>query len=239
MKAFDFNDINIVYEDNHLLVVVKPQMLPTCPDASGDDDLLTVLKRYLVEKYNKTGEAYLGLVHRLDRPTGGVMVFAKTSKAAARLAESISTGEFEKKYLAITHGSMRDKRGVLKNGLLKDEAKNEVYCVPIATEGAKIAVLEYKTMEEKKEGLTLVDVKLVTGRSHQARVQLATQGTPIFGDQKYGKGKTLPGYNLALWAYELKFPHPTTKEKLVFRVYPPIEEVPWKFFDIPTKLSIK
>lgn len=234
----DYSDINIVYEDNHILVVVKPQNVSTCGDESGDDNLLDMLKKYLVEKYNKPGEAYLGLVHRLDRPTGGVMVFAKTSKAASRLSESIRNGEFDKRYLAVTCGTPREKRAILKNALYKDEKKNLVYCVPLTTEGAKIAVMEYKLIEAKKE-IALLDIKLVTGRSHQARVQLATLTTPIFGDYKYGQGKSPIGYNLALWAYELRFPHPTTKEIMVFRVYPPVEEVPWKFFDINTKLAIK
>ena len=121
-KTIDYNDINIVYEDNHLLVAVKPQNVPVAADSSGDDDLLNALKRYLKDKYDKPGEAYLGLVHRLDRPTGGVMVFAKTSKAAARLQESIKSGDFEKKYLAVTTSIPKDKKGVLKNALYKDDS---------------------------------------------------------------------------------------------------------------------
>lgn len=234
----DYNDINIVYEDNHLLVVVKPQNMPVAEDQSGDDDLLNALKRYLKDKYEKPGEAYLGLVHRLDRPTGGVMVFAKTSKAAARLQESIKSGDFEKRYLAVTTGIPKEKKAFLKNALYKDEAKNTVYCVPIATEGAKLALMEYDTMETR-ENLALLDIHIYTGRSHQIRVQLKTIGCPIFGDTKYGLGKSPEGYNMALWATEIRFSHPVTKEKLVFRVYPPKEEVPWKFFDIQTKLSIK
>ena len=214
-KTIDYNDINIVYEDNHLLVAVKPQNVPVAADSSGDDDLLNALKRYLKDKYDKPGEAYLGLVHRLDRPTGGVMVFAKTSKAAARLQESIKSGDFEKKY-----------------------PTNTVYCVPLATEGAKLALLDYNTLETR-QSLALLEIRLYTGRSHQIRVQLKTIGCPIFGDLKYGQGKSPEGYDMALWATEIRFTHPTTKEKLVFRVYPPKEEVPWKFFDINTKLSIK
>ena len=237
MEKYDYNDINIVYEDNHILVVVKPQNLPTCGDASGDDNLLDCLKRYLVDKYNKPGEAYLGLLHRLDRPTGGVMVFAKTSKAASRLSDDIRNGEFDKRYLAVTVGTPREKKGTLKNGLMKDTEKNMVRCVPILTEGAKLAVLDYKVVESKSE-LCLLDINLLTGRSHQARVQLNFMGTPIFGDYRYGANKSPQGYNLALWAYELRFPHPITKEIMVFRVNPPQEETPWKFFDINTKLQL-
>ncbi len=234
----DYNDINIVYEDNHLLVVVKPQNVPVAEDQSGDDDLLSALKRYIKDKYDKPGEAYLGLVHRLDRPTGGVMVFAKTSKAAARLQECIKSGEFEKRYLTVTTGIPKEKKAFLKNALYKDEARNTVYCVPIATEGAKLALMEYAVLETR-ENLALLDVKIYTGRSHQIRVQLKTIGCPVFGDVKYGNAKTPEGYNMALWATEIRFPHPVTKEKLVFRVYPPKEDAPWKFFDIATKLSIK
>ena len=179
-NMIDYNDINIVYEDNHLLVVVKPQNMPVAEDQSGDDDLLNALKRYLKDKYEKPGEAYLGLVHRLDRPTGGVMVFAKTSKAAARLQESIKSGDFEKRYLAVTTGIPKEKKAFLKNALYKDEAKNTVYCVPIATEGAKLALMEYDTMETR-ENLALLDIHIYTGRSHQIRVQLKRSAVRFSG----------------------------------------------------------
>lgn len=237
MDQITYEDLNIVYEDNHILVVVKPQNIGVCPDETKDANLLDLLKDYLVKKYDKPGEAYLGLVHRLDRPTGGVMVFAKTSKAAARLQENMKTGAFEKRYYAITVGKLRERRGILKNMLLKDPQKNQVYAVPYTTEGAKLAVLEYRTVQEIG-GYSLVDVNLITGRTHQARVQLATQNAPIFGDQKYGQGKTPVGYHLALWAYELRFPHPTTKEIMVFKVLPPTEEIPWKQFEKAIQLSV-
>lgn len=237
MKTFDIEDLNIVYEDNQILVVVKPQNLPVCEDETGDPDLLNLLKQYIVKKYDKPGDAFLGLVHRLDRPTGGVMVFARNSKSAARLAECMKEGELEKKYLAVTVGIPKQSRNVLKNALYKDTSKNEVYCVPLATEGAKLAILEYHTIAEKS-GHALVDIKLVTGRSHQARVQMANIGTPLFGDQKYGKGKSPAAANLALWAYELRFPHPVTKDIMVFRVLPPTDEIPWKAFDILNLLAI-
>ncbi len=241
MKKYDYNDINVVYEDNHILVVVKPQNLPTCGDESGDDNLLDLLKQYIKEKYNKPGDAYLGLLHRLDRPTGGVMVFAKTSKSASRLSESIRNGEFEKKYLAVTVGVPREKKALLRNGLIKDEKKNMVTCVPLHMEGAKQAALEYKIIEKKegKQSVALLDIQLLTGRSHQVRVQLNFIGCPLFGDYKYGAGKTPEGHNLALWAYQLRFPHPVTKEIMVFRVLPQTDAMPWALFDIATKLSIK
>jgi 23S rRNA pseudouridine1911/1915/1917 synthase len=235
MKKIDYNDIVIIYEDNHLLVVLKPQGLPCCPDSSESQNLLDLLKQYLIDKNNKPGDAYLGLVHRLDQPTGGVIMYAKSSKAASRLSKSLREKSISKKYLAILVGVPKQKKATLKNSLYKDEAKNEVYCVPMATEGAKTAELEYKVLATSEDGLSLVEINLITGRSHQARVQMANIGTPIWGDQKYGKatGKA----NLALWAVELRFPHPTKEDIMVFRVFPPDEE-PWTKFDIASKLAI-
>lgn len=237
MKKYSIEDVNIVFEDNHVLVVVKPQNLPVCPDGSGDLDLLSILKEYLKEKYDKKGDAFLGLVHRLDRPTGGVMVFAKTSKAAKRLSEEIKKGELEKRYFTVVHGIPKEKQGELIHYLVKNPGKNIVYTVPMATEGAKKAVLYYKVLSVNDK-MSLIDIRLKTGRSHQIRVQMSSSGTPLFGDQKYSEGRTLPGYNIALWSVELKFFHPVSKEKLVFRVYPPVEEIPWKYFDVNRFLTI-
>lgn len=235
-KDISYKDINIVFEDNHILVVVKPQNLPCCEDSTGDPDLLNLLKQYLKETYDKKGEAFLALIHRLDRPTGGIMMYAKTSKAAARLSEEFRTGEIEKKYLTVVLGEPKEKQNELTHYLLKDESKNIVYSVPMATDGAKKAVLSYKVLETYDK-LCLAEVKLKTGRSHQIRVQLSTIGHPLFGDQKYAQGKTELA-NLALWATELRFTHPVTKEKMVFRVYPPTTEAPWKYFDINRFLTI-
>ena len=237
-QEIDSKELQIVYEDNHVIVVVKPQNIPSCPDDSGDKDMLTLVKEYLIEKYNKPGDAYVGLVHRLDRPTGGVMVFAKTSKAAARLCDSMRNGEFEKRYFAIVVGTPKENSILnLTHYLVKDSSKNMVYAVPMATEGAQKAVLDY-TVLESKESLSLLSIKLHTGRAHQIRVQMKTIGTPLFGDQRYGEGKSPIGFNLALWATELKFIHPVTKEKMVFRVYPPVDQTPWKYFDVSRFLSI-
>jgi 23S rRNA pseudouridine1911/1915/1917 synthase len=237
-KFLTVDDLNIVYEDNHIIVVVKPQNVPSCPDDSGDPDLLSVIREYLVKTYDKPGNAFVGLVHRLDRPTGGVMVFAKTSKAAARLSDTIQLGELEKRYFAILVGTPKLKQiNYLTNYLKKDTERNIVFLAPMYEEGSKKAVLSYKILEEANS-MSLADIKLHTGRSHQIRVQLANLGTPLFGDQKYGGDKTPVGYNLALWAVEMKFSHPVTKEKMVFRVYPPIEETPWKYFDCKRFLNI-
>ncbi|MFA6867169.1 MAG: RluA family pseudouridine synthase [Clostridia bacterium] len=237
-KTFTLEDLNIVYEDNHVIVVVKPQNIPCCPDSSGDPDLLSVVKEYMVKTYNKPGDAYVGLVHRLDRPTGGVMVYAKTSKASARLCDTIKLGEFEKKYLTVVIGTPKEKQiSYLTNYLKKDCTRNLVYIAPMSEEGAKKAILSYKVLDSN-ETVSLVDVRLHTGRSHQIRVQMANLGTPLFGDQKYGNGKTPVGFNLALWATEIKFEHPTTKAKMVFRVFPPVESTPWNLFNVKMFLTI-
>lgn len=233
----DYKDIKIVYEDNHLLVVVKPQNLPTQADKSGDPDLLTLLKQYLVETYNKKGEAYLGMVQRLDRPTGGVMVFAKTSKAASRLCEAIKTGEMEKKYLAVVYGAPGDRQGKLVNYLKKQSDTNTVTIVPELSEGAKRAELDYRLLSSDAEGkISLMLIRLETGRSHQIRVQLAYKGHPIIGDVKYSGNRPQANCNLALWATELRLKHPVTGVQLVFRVYPPEDEKPWSYFNLGTFL---
>lgn len=232
------NGLTVLYEDNHLVVVVKPQNVPTQGDESGDEDLLTKVKNYVKEKYNKQGEAFIGLVHRLDRPTGGVMVFARTSKAAARLSAQIREGEFEKRYLAVTAGIPRERQARLVNNLVKDEKTNTVRTAAAAIAGSKEAVLDYKVLETADNKLALVDVKLITGRGHQARVQLKSIGAPIFGDARYGGDTLAKGYNLALWAYELKFRHPTTGDNLVFKVFPPVEKTPWKFFNVEKYINV-
>ena len=231
------NNLTVLYEDNQIIVVVKPQNVPTQADLSGDKDLLTMIKEYVKEKYDKPGEVYIGLVHRLDRPTGGVMVFARTSKAAARLQEQMKTGLFEKKYLAVTVGVPRDRQGRLSQYLVKDEKNNMVRVVPAAVEGAKKAELEYKVLEIAGS-VALVDIRLITGRSHQARVQMQSLGTPIFGDAKYGGDKLAKGHNLALWAYELRFYHPVNKNPFVFKVFPPTDEVPWNVFPVESHIKV-
>lgn len=227
---FSIDDVSVLYEDNHLLVVVKPQNMPVMEDSSKDDDLLNVLKNWLKEKYQKPGDVYLGLVHRLDRPTGGVMVFAKTSKAADRLCAAIREREVEKNYLAVINGSLKNESGELVNWLKKNPNTNMVYIATSLTEGAKKAVLKYRQLESKG-AITLVKVSLETGRSHQIRVQMAAQNCPLFGDVKYGD-KLSKGSNLALWAYELKFTHPVTGDSMVFVAYPPEDKEPWKKFEL-------
>ncbi|MGD9901189.1 MAG: RluA family pseudouridine synthase [Spirochaetales bacterium] len=222
--------VKVVYEDNHLVVVIKPQNVPVQEDASKDPDLFNAIKEYLKEKYNKPGNVYLGLLHRLDRPTGGLMVFAKTSKAASRMSEAIREGEVEKRYLAVLVGTPKDRRATLVNYLKKDEKNNLVKIAPLSESGSKKAVLDYNILQAN-EKLSLADISLETGRSHQIRVQFANIKNPVFGDVKY-KGDIVVGANLSLWSYRLKFEHPVTKEIMNFVSFPPLEDVPWKYFNI-------
>jgi len=226
----DKSELIILYEDNHVIVVLKPQMVACCPDESGDYNLYDCVKDYIKTTYNKAGNAFLGLVHRLDRPTGGVMVFAKTSKAAARLSEQMKNGGFEKKYYAVLCGTPVKKKAVLENYLRKNSINNTVYVCTQTEEGAKFASLEYEIREEKA-GLSLAEITLHTGRTHQIRVQTAAINCPVYGDMRYGGDKAVKG-KLALWAYSLRFKHPTTGESLKFVIEPPKDETPWKLFEI-------
>lgn len=229
-------DLTILYEDNHLIVVLKPQNVPSCEDESKDKDLLTMVKEYIKETYDKKGNVYVGLVHRLDRPTGGVMVFAKSSKAAGRLAEQMKTGDFEKKYFAVVNGKLKEDKATLINYLKKNAVNNMVYLSSPTVEGAKKAELDYVVLE-KQEDLSLIEVRLHTGRSHQIRVQMSAIGCPLYGDMRYGGEKARKG-NLALWAYYLAFSHPVSKERLVFRVEPPKDITPWDRFDVSKSVTI-
>lgn len=222
------NPPSFLYEDNHLLVVEKPVNIPTQGDQTGDMDLLTLLKQDIKMRYQKPGNVYLGLVHRLDRPVGGVMVFAKTSKAASRLSDQIRQREFEKSYLAVLRGIPDKKEGALKHYLLKDERSNIVHTVSAEEPGAKEALLDYRVMDSA-EDLSLVRVQLHTGRSHQIRVQFAAIGCPLYGDQKYGQHVNQPGQQIALWSSLIACSHPTTRERMVFRSFPP-PNYPWSIF---------
>lgn len=204
--------IKVLYEDNHIIVVVKDYNIPVQEDSSKDDDMLTIIKKYLKEKYNKPGNVYLGLVHRLDRPVGGVMVFAKTSKAASRLSNEIRLKRVEKRYMALVHNKTKEK-DVLVDKLLKDENTNTSY----VSDKGKESILEYNLIEYRGNK-SLLDINLITGRHHQIRVQLSHHGYPIYGDQKYGIDKS--GIQIHLWAYKLKFKHPTKDEIMEFVYYP-------------------
>ena len=205
----------ILFEDNHLLVVVKPQGIPVQKnDAASTDDFQSILKDYLKKKYGKPGNVFLGIVHRLDQPVGGVMVFAKTSKAASRLSDQIRQNIWKKCYLALVDGIPKQKKAVLEDYLVKNEAANEVFVSKKENPKAKFARLFYETLKTSGNR-SLLKITLETGRAHQIRVQLSSRGLPIVNDHKYNKNAKV-GSNIALWAYSLEIEHPVTKEKLIF-----------------------
>lgn len=213
MGVMKVNNLEILYEDNHIIVVVKPINIPSQADSSGDTDMLSLVKKYIKEKYKKPGNVYVGLVHRLDRPVGGIMVFAKTSKAASRLSKEMKENKFHKKYMAIVQGNLEKKEDILINYIKKDENFNAV--ITNEKEG-KYAELSYKVLEEK-DNLSLVDITLKTGRHHQIRIQFKNIFHPLYGDQRYGiQDKN----QIALFAYELSFVHPVKKEWMTFRFLP-------------------
>lgn len=214
--------LKVLYEDNHIIVVIKPYNIPSQSDKTNDIDMLSLVKEYIKEKYQKPGNVYVGLVHRLDRPVGGIMVFAKTSKAASRLSESIRNKSFSKTYLAVVNGKFEKQNGILENYLWKDEALNMSKVVSKDKKGAKLARLTYEVLAEKND-LSLVKINLETGRHHQIRVQFSNAGHSLYGDQKYDKGSM--GKQIALWAYRLEFKHPVKDEIMKFEALPEKNDV--------------
>ena len=205
------NKLNIIYEDNHIIVVEKPVNMLSQSDNTKDLDLQTALKMYIKEKYQKPGNVYIGLVHRLDRPTGGLMVFARTSKAASRLSEEIRNKSFKKSYLAVINGKTK-KQDTLEDYL---EKTGNISIISNKEKG-KYAKLNYELIAYKNN-LSLVKVNLETGRNHQIRLQFKSRNMPLYGDNKYNNDKNK---NLGLYAYKLEFTHPTKREKMVFINYP-------------------
>lgn len=218
--------VKVLYEDNHIIAAVKPAGVLSQGDGGTGPDMLTILKAYIKEKYQKPGEVYLGLVHRLDRPVSGVMVFARTSKAASRLSEQIRQGRVDKIYRCVVEGVLEGS-GRLENYISKDEDRNIVTVIDIPKPGYKACYLDYKAIGSK-EGLTLVEVKLWTGRPHQIRSQMAHSGYPLIGDQKYGK-KDNRTKDIALQAFRLSFEHPVKRENITFEAPCP-SGYPWSLF---------
>ena len=208
--------IKAVYEDNHLLVAVKPQGQLTQSDETGDLSLQDECKQYIKEKYQKPGEVYLGLVHRLDRPVGGLVAFARTSKAASRLSEQLRTHHMEREYLAVVEGEDLPARGDLRDWLLQGE-DGLVRVVPEGTPGAKEARLRYERLGAR-DGTALVHLRLETGRKHQIRVQLSHLGYPIRYDMRYGHGER--GRDISLFGAVLRLTHPTLKKEMTFTACP-------------------
>jgi len=231
--------LKILYQDNHIIVVLKPRNIPSQADNTGDVDMLSLVKDYIKHAEKKPGNVYVALLHRLDRPTGGIMVFAKTSKAAARMSEQFKAGQVEKKYFAIALNYITKPVAELTHYLVKDTKNNIVRAHVAAVPNSKKAILNYKLLDVR-DNLSLVDVNLVTGRSHQIRAQMAQIGHPLYADHKYQALKPVDGYGLplALWAYSLKFTHPTKGEAMAFKAAPPPEEKYWKDFAIEKYIVI-
>ena len=207
------NKLNVLYEDNHIIVVVKPYNVLSQGDSTGDISIMDMVKAYIKEKYHKPGNVYLGLVHRLDRPVGGIMVFARSSKAASRLTKAFNEHKITKKYLAIVNGKMEKDKDTLIDKIKKSNDGNS-----IISENGKEAILDYEVLDYNKEyDCSLVSITLKTGRHHQIRVQFASRGHYLLGDQRYG---VLDNKQISLFSYYLSFVHPVTKEVLEFKVLP-------------------
>ena len=204
--------LNVLYEDNHIIVVVKPFNILSQGDSTGDLSIMDMVKDYIKIKYKKPGNVYLGLVHRLDRPVGGIMVFARSSKAASRLTKAFSEHKITKKYLAIVHGRMEG------SGELRDCIEKGPDGKSFVSPHGKEAILEYEVLDyDAVNDCTLVSVNLKTGRHHQIRVQFASRGHYLLGDQRYG---VLDHTQICLFSYYLSFQHPVTKEQLEFKCFP-------------------
>lgn len=220
------NGVKVLCEDNHIIIAVKPAGVLSQSDGSNSPDMLTILKAYIKDKYAKPGEVYLGLVHRLDRPVSGVMVFARTSKAASRLSEQIRNNRVDKIYRCVVQGALGGS-GRLENYISKDEKNNIVTVSDKEKPGFKACFLDYKAIETI-EGMTLVEIKLGTGRSHQIRAQMSHFGYPLIGDQKYGKKDNI-AKDIALQAFRLSFEHPVKRENISFEAPLP-GCYPWSLF---------
>ena len=222
--------VKVIYEDNHLLVVEKPVDVLVQQDRTGDADLLSILKNYLKEKYQKKGNVYLGLVHRLDRTVGGVMVFGKTSKASSRLSDQVRRRVLKKTYYAILDGLPKKQKGTLVDYLYKNKNTNTVKVVGKDHKQSKEAVLHYEVIDTYDNRFALVEVNLVTGRPHQIRVQFQNIDCPLYGDKKYGLYRKSKKRKIALWSKGIELEHPTRKTIKRFDQTPPPEANPWNLF---------
>ena len=248
LSAFEETDIEIVFEDNHLLCAVKPVGVLSQGDGSGSPDMLTLLKEYIKKKYGKPGDVYLGLVHRLDRPVGGIMVFGRTSKAASRLSEQIRNRTFKKTYYAVLRGELPEDSGLLRNIIIKDHRVNTVKTLPYedlrggkgsnvnggggasVNEDVGVAELEFRKVDVV-DNMTLVIINLVTGRPHQIRAQFSYHGYPVLGDRKYKGYARTDISGPALWAHRIEFNHPVTKGIMTIKADMP-DRYPWTLFNV-------
>lgn len=222
--------LSILYEDNHVIVVEKPPGIPSQADDTGDMDMLTLIKEDIKVRYQKPGNVFLGLVHRLDRPVGGAMIFAKTSKAASRLSDAVRTRKFGKTYMCVVEGVLAKQEADLLHYIRKDAKKNQVTVFPQPAAEAKDARLSYRVVASQNS-LSLVAVMLHTGRPHQIRAQMAYIGHPLAGDVKYGTSSNQRGHgSIALWSTSITVPHPISKDELRCTSLPNEKEAPWSTF---------
>ncbi len=220
--------LEILYEDNHVIAVNKKSSDIVQGDKTGDITLPDRIKEYLKEKYQKPGNVFCGVIHRLDRPTSGVVLFAKTSKGLERLNKQFRDKETNKVYWAVTENEPSTKNGTLINYLKKNEGQNKSYVHSTEVPGSKKAVLNYKVIASS-DNYFLLEIQLETGRHHQIRAQLSSIGCPIKGDVKYGAKRPNKDLSISLHARELSFMHPTTKEQI--SITAPVPEDPlWKYF---------
>lgn len=219
---------DILYEDNHLLFVNKAAGMPVQGDKSGDESVLDVMKSFIKKRDDKPGRVFMGLPHRLDRPTSGILVLAKTSKALSRLAASFREGTIEKIYWAIVDKAPVPPEGQLLDWLIKDGRSNTSDRVPPGSRGAKEAILNYRLLESSKT-CHLLEIHLITGRHHQIRVQLASIGSVVKGDLKYGSRRSNPGGGILLHARRITLPHPVRQERLCLEAPLP-EGAIWNLF---------
>jgi len=215
--------MEVVYEDNHIIIVNKQSGEIVQGDKTGDRPLSDIVKDYIKEKYQKPGAVFLGVVHRLDRPVSGLVVFARTSKALARLNKMFAEGEVHKTYWAIVKNVPRDSEGTLEHWLVRNEKQNKSYAYPQEKPNAKKAILKYRIIGHS-DNYSLLEVNLMTGRHHQIRCQLAAMGCPIKGDLKYGAPKSNPDGSISLMSHRVEFIHPVSKEPIV--VEAPIPDDP-------------
>ena len=214
--------MDIVYEDNHIIIVNKKPGEIVQGDKTGDTPLSEMLKAYLKEKYNKPGNVFCGVVHRIDRPVGGLVIFAKTSKALERLNEMLRKGEIHKTYRAIVEGHPEKDDAKLTNMVINDGRQNKTFIVQTGSPDAKEAVLEYHTIA-RGERYSVVEINLLTGRKHQIRAQLSHIGHPIKGDLKYGARRSNPGGGISLLAKRIEFIHPVSKKEIAVEAPDPDE----------------
>ncbi len=219
--------LEILHSDNHLLVVVKPAGVPAVPDETGDESLWDRAKQWVQHEFEKPGDVFLGIVHRLDRPVSGVMVFARTTKGASRLSAQFRTHLARKSYWGVGEGDAPANSGALSQWLLKDERTNRVRVETRPSKLAKQAITRWSVLE-RKAGRTLYLLEPETGRSHQLRVAAASLGTPLLGDLKYGASAPLADKSIALHAHRLELEHPTLQTRLVFSARAPSIDA-WDF----------